>query len=208
MWEKKTEARDLWPDSRTASNDQQERGLRHGDQASHRRSLGECQTMQFPIVRSTERLVVAQDQAIQSESRCESYALRMYHVNHGHSRFWKFACHTPEANIAHHWRLAQGSYRVQALIVWRDAREDRFRKHQNDQTEASTWVRRRPRSVRRLKALKANHVLAAGDARTHPRRSNGDVLEELPPEKPRGLRGDPAQWQRAEIGRIRRYFQV
>ena len=35
------------------------------------------------------------------------------------------------------------------------------------------------------------------------RRSTGDVVGGLPPEKSRGLRGGPAQRQRTEVGRIR-----
>ena len=70
-------------------------------------------------------------------------------------------------------------------------------------TEASTWARRGPCSPRRLKTLKAVHVRAAGGARAKTRRTNGDVLRGLPPEKSRGLRGDPAQRRRTEMGRIR-----
>ena len=60
-----------------------------------------------------------------------------------------------------------------------------------------------PYSARRLKALKASHGWAAGGARAQARRSTGDVLGGLPPEKPRGLRGGPAQRQKTEVGRIR-----
>ena len=67
----------------------------------------------------------------------------------------------------------------------------------------STWVRRGPCPARRLKAFKASHVWAAGGARAEARRSTGDVLGGLPPEKSRGLRGGPAQRQRAEVGRSR-----
>ncbi|CAN0222737.1 unnamed protein product, partial [Ascophyllum nodosum] len=88
-------------------------------------------------------------------------------------------------------------------IVWGGAREDRFRTHRNDNSEAPIWVRRDPYSARRLKALRASHVWAAGGARAQARRSTGDVLNRLPPEKPRGLRGDPVQRQRTEVGRIR-----
>ena len=79
----------------------------------------------------------------------------------------------------------------------------RFRTHRNDNSEAPTWVRRGPCPARRLKALKASHVWAAGGARAQARRSTGDVLGRLPPEKSRGLRGGPAQRQRTEVGRIR-----
>ena len=44
---------------------------------------------------------------------------------------------------------------------------------------------------------------AAGGARTQARRSTGDVVGGLPPEKSRGLRRGPAQGQRTEVGRIR-----
>ena len=57
--------------------------------------------------------------------------------------------------------------------------------------------------TRRLKAFKASHVWAAGGARAQARRSTGDVVGGLPPEKSRGLRGGPAQRQRTEVGRIR-----
>ena len=83
------------------------------------------------------------------------------------------------------------------------SREDRFRTHRNDNSEAPTWVRRGPCTTRRLKAFKASHVWAAGDARTQARRSIGDVVGGLPPEKSRGLRRGPAQGQRTEVGRIR-----
>ena len=43
---------------------------------------------------------------------------------------------------------------------------------------------------------------AAGGPRAQARRSTGDVLRGLPPEKSRGLRDGPAQRQRAEVGRI------
>ena len=43
----------------------------------------------------------------------------------------------------------------------------------------------------------------AGGAKAQARRSTGDVLGGLPPEKPRGLPGDPMQRQRTEVGRIR-----
>ena len=42
---------------------------------------GECQKIQFPIVRPTERPAVAQDQAIQSGGN-GSYAVRMCHVDY------------------------------------------------------------------------------------------------------------------------------
>ena len=77
-------------------------------------------------------------------------------------------------------------------------REDRFRTHRNDNSEAPTWVRRGPCTTRRLKAVKASHVWAAGGARTQARRSTGDVVGGLPTEKSRGLRRDPAQGQRTE----------
>ena len=83
------------------------------------------------------------------------------------------------------------------------SREDRFRTHRNDNSEAPTWVRRGPCTTRRLKAVKASHVWAAGGARTQARRSTGDVVGGLPTEKSRGLRRDPAQGQRTEVGRIR-----
>ena len=67
-------------------------------------------------------------------------------------------------------------YRIQTSIVWRGSREDRFRTHRNNNSEAPTWVRRGPYSARRLKALKANHVWAAGGARAQARRPSGDVL--------------------------------
>ena len=73
----------------------------------------------------------------------------------------------------------------------------------NDNSEAPTWVRRGPCTTRRLKAVKASHVRAAGGARTQARRSTGDVVGGLPTEKSRGLRRDPAQGQRTEVGRIR-----
>ena len=57
--------------------------------------------------------------------------------------------------------------------------------------------------ARRLKAFKVSHVWAAGGARAQARRSTGDVLGGLPPEKSRGLRGGPAQRQRTEVSRIR-----
>ena len=60
-----------------------------------------------------------------------------------------------------------------------------------------------PCTTRRLKAVKASHVWAAGGARTQARRSTGDVVGGLPTEKSRGLRRDPAQGQRTEVGRIR-----
>ena len=82
-------------------------------------------------------------------------------------------------------------------------REDRFRTHQNDNSEAPTWVRRGPCPTRRLKAFKASHVWATGGTRAQARRSTGDVVSGLPPEKSRGLRGGPAQRQRTEVGRIR-----
>ena len=75
--------------------------------------------------------------------------------------------------------------------------------HRNDNSEAPTWVRRGPCTTRRLKAVKASHVWAAGGARTQARRSTGDVVGGLPPEKSRGLRRGPAQGQRTEVGRIR-----
>ena len=59
-----------------------------------------------------------------------------------------------------------------------------------------------PCPARRLKAFKASHVWAAGGARAQARRSTGDVVGGLPPEKSRGLRGGPAQRQRTEVGRI------
>ena len=86
-------------------------------------------------------------------------------------------------------------------------REDRFRMYRNDNSEAPTWVRRGPYSATRIKALKASHVWAAGGARAQARRSTGDVLSGLPPEKCRGLRGYPAQRQNTEVGRIRRCCQ-
>ena len=67
---------------------------------------------------------------------------------------------------------------------------------------SKTWVRRGPYSARRLKALKASHVWAASSARAQARRPTGDVLGGLPSEKPRGLRGGPAQRQRTQVGRI------
>ena len=54
-----------------------------------------------------------------------------------------------------------------------------------------------------LKTFKTSRVWAAGGARAQARRSTGDVLGGLPPEKYRGLRGGPAQRQRTEGGRIR-----
>ena len=60
-----------------------------------------------------------------------------------------------------------------------------------------------PHPARRLKAFKASHVWAAGGARAQARRSTGDVVGGLLPEKSRGLRGGPAQRQRTEVGRIR-----
>ena len=75
--------------------------------------------------------------------------------------------------------------------------------YRNDNSEAPTWVCRGPYPARRLRALKASHVRAAGGARIQARKSTGDVLGGLPPEKPRGLRDDPAQRQRTEMGRIR-----
>ena len=51
--------------------------------------------------------------------------------------------------------------------------------------------------------FKASHVWAAGDARAQARRSTGDVVGGLPPEKSRGLRGGPPQRQRTEVGRTR-----
>ena len=45
--------------------------------------------------------------------------------------------------------------------------------------------------------------LAADGARAQARRSTGDVVGGLPPEKSRGLRGGPTQRQRTEVGRIR-----
>ena len=65
------------------------------------------------------------------------------------------------------------------------------------------WVRRGPCPATRLKALKASHIWSAGGARVQARRSTGDILGGLPPEKSRGLRGGPAQRQRTEVGRIR-----
>ena len=85
----------------------------------------------------------------------------------------------------------------------RRSREDRFRTHRNDNPEAPTWVRRGLCPARRLKDFKVSHVWAAGGARAQARRSTGDVLGGLPPEKSRGLRGGPAQRQRTEVGRIR-----
>ena len=73
---------------------------------------------------------------------------------------------------------------LQIPIVWGGYREDRFRTHRNDNWEAPTWVLRGPYSARRLKALKARHVWAAGGARAQARRSTDDVLGELPLEKP------------------------
>ena len=55
--------------------------------------------------------------------------------------------------------------------------------------------------------LKTNHVWVAGGAKAQARRLTGDVLRGLPPEKPEGLRGDPAQSQSMEMGRIRSYCQ-
>ena len=52
-----------------------------------------------------------------------------------------------------------------------------------------------PYSASQLIALKASHVWAAGGARAQAKGSTGDVLNGRPPEKPRGLRGDPAQRQ-------------
>ena len=46
---------------------------------------------------------------------------------------------------------------------------------------------------RRLEAFKASHVWAAGGARAQARRSTGEFVGGLPPEKSRGLRGGPAQ---------------
>ena len=74
-------------------------------------------------------------------------------------------------------------------------------------SEAPTWVRWGPCPTRRLKAFKASHVWAAGGARAQARRSTGDVVGGLPPEKSRGLRGGPAQRQRTEVGRIRNCCQ-
>ena len=54
-------------------------------------------------------------------------------------------------------------------------------KHKN--SEALTWVRLGPYSERRLKLLKASHVWAVGGARVQVRRSIGDVLDGLSPEK-------------------------
>ena len=54
-----------------------------------------------------------------------------------------------------------------------------------------------------LKTFKTSRVWAAGGARAQARRSTGDVLGGLPPEKHRGLRGGPAQRQRTEGGRVR-----
>ena len=78
-----------------------------------------------------------------------------------------------------------------------------FRTHRNNNSEAPTWVRRGPCTARRLKAFKASHAWAAGGTRTQARRSTGDVVGVLPPEKSRGLRGGHAQRQRTEVGRIR-----
>ena len=52
------------------------------------------------------------------------------------------------------------------------------------------------------KALNANHVWVGGSTRAQASWSTSDVLREFPSEKSRGLRGDPAQKQRAEMGRI------
>ena len=60
-----------------------------------------------------------------------------------------------------------------------------------------------PCTARRLKAFKASHVWAAGGARTQARRSTGDVVGGLRPEKSRGLRGGPVQRRRTEVGHIR-----
>ena len=61
-------------------------------------------------------------------------------------------------------------------IAWRDAREDRFRKHQKYNAEVYTWVSLGPCLARWLKVLKANHVWAAGGSRALERRSTSDVL--------------------------------
>ena len=78
----------------------------------------------------------------------------------------------------------------------------------SESTDLDTEIKRRgvhrgSYSARRLKALKVSHIWAAGGARAHARRPSGNVLAGLPPEKPRGLWGDLAQRQRAEMGRIR-----
>ena len=52
-------------------------------------------------------------------------------------------------------------------------------------------------------SFKASHVWPAGGARAQARRSTGDVVGGLPPEKSRGLWGGPAQRQRTEVSRIR-----
>ena len=54
---------------------------------------------------------------------------------------------------------------------------------------------------------KATQASQSG-ARAQARKSTGDVLGGLPPEKPRGLRGDPAQRQRTEVGRVRSCCQA
>ena len=125
-------------------------------------------------------------------------------MDYVHSGRSNTACRQLQGIIKRHRLSAQGSARVQTSIVWRGAREDQFRTHRYDNMDASTWVRRAPCSARRLKSLKANHVWAADGARTQARRSTGDVMRvELPSEKSRGLRGDPAQRKMTDMGRIR-----
>ena len=95
-----------------------------------------------------------------------------------------------QATSARHRLSAQGPHRVQtSIIVWGGSREDQFRKHRNDNSEAPTWARRVGKATQ---GSQNESYLAIGA-----------VLGGLSPEKPRSLWDDPAQRQRTEVGCIR-----
>ena len=111
----------------------------------------------------------------------------MCHVNSALSGLWQPAYRPPQATFARYRLSALGPHQIQTSIAWRGTREDRFRTHRNDNSEAPTWVHLGPFSARRLKTLKTSRVWAAGGARAHGRLT-GDVLGGLPPENPEAFR--------------------
>ena len=82
----------------------------------------------------------------------------MYHAKFALLGLWQLAYRSPQATLARHRLSAQRPHRVKKTIVWRDSREDRLPTHRNNNSEASTSIRRGSYSLRRLKTLKESDV--------------------------------------------------
>ena len=219
--EKKTEAMHLWSHPHTASNALpfEAAGQRYkqttefvylGDAISesadldieikYRRRLGECQKIQFQLYDGQNARLSLKIRLFKAEVMeamlygCATWTMRSQDFS--------------SLRTAHHKLLFR-------IIGFR--RKDRtgfkplsYREvHERTGSERiETTIRKRqlgfagPCPARQLKAFKASHVWAAGGAWAQARRSTGDVVSGLPPEKSRGLRGGPAQRQRTEVGRI------